>query len=218
MSVANRLSIPQTGGVKVMESVMKAPSLESGLSKAGVREDNALAMRVEQLEKELEELKARMPEDRATIVVFSGDLDKVLASFVIATGAAAAGLETSMFFTFWGLCALKKEATSAATARTLKEKMFAMMTPSGSKTLGVSRMNFFGVGAIMLRSMMKEKGIASLEELMEIAKDLGVKIIACTMSMDAMGVSKDELIDNLEYGGVATYMADASRSKVTLFV
>jgi peroxiredoxin family protein len=92
------------------------------------------------------------------------------------------------------------------------------MTPSGSKTLGVSRMNFFGVGAIMLRSMMKEKGIASLEELMEIAKDLGVKIIACTMSMDAMGVSKDELIDNLEYGGVATYMADASRSKVTLFV
>jgi peroxiredoxin family protein len=218
MLVANQFSIPQTGGVKVMESVMKAPSLESGLSKAGVREDNALAMRVEQLEKELEELKARMPEDRATIVVFSGDLDKVLASFVIATGAAAAGLETSMFFTFWGLCALKKEATSAATARTLKEKMFAMMTPSGSKTLGVSRMNFFGVGAIMLRSMMKEKGIASLEELMEIAKDLGVKIIACTMSMDAMGVSKDELIDNLEYGGVATYMADASRSKVTLFV
>jgi peroxiredoxin family protein len=218
MLVANQFSIPQTGGVKVMESVMKAPSLESGLSKAGVREDNALAMRVEQLEKELEELKARMPEDRATIVVFSGDLDKVLASFVIATGAAAAGLETSMFFTFWGLCALKKEATSAATARTLKEKMFAMMTPSGSKTLGVSRMNFFGVGAIMLRSMMKEKGIASLEELMEIAKDLGVKIIACTMSMDAMGVSKDELIDNLEYGGVATYMVDASRSKVTLFV
>ncbi|MGB7950816.1 MAG: DsrE/DsrF/DrsH-like family protein [Candidatus Binatia bacterium] len=201
-----------------MESVMKAPSLESGLSKAGVREDNALAMRVEQLEKELEELKTRMPEDRATIVVFSGDLDKVLASFVIATGAAAAGLETSMFFTFWGLCALKKEATSAAAARTLKEKMFAMMTPSGSKKLGVSRMNFFGVGATMLRSMMKEKGIASLEELMEIAKDLGVKIIACTMSMDAMGVSKDELVDNLEYGGVATYMADASRSKVTLFV
>jgi peroxiredoxin family protein len=201
-----------------MESATKTTGLEDRLSKAGVGRDTALALRVEQLEKELEELKARMPEDRATIVVFSGDLDKVLASFVIATGAAAAGLETSMFFTFWGLCALKKEATSAATARTLKEKMFAMMTPAGSKKLGVSRMNFFGVGASMLRSMMKEKGIASLEELMEIAKDLGVKIIACTMSMDAMGVSKDELIDNLEYGGVATYMADASRSKVTLFV
>ena len=84
--------------------------------------------------------------------------------------------------------------------------------------LGASRMNFFGIGASMLRSMMKDKGIATLEELMEVAKDLGVKFIACTMSMDVMGVSKEQLIDNLEYGGVATYMADASRSKVTLFV
>jgi len=201
-----------------MESAMKTTGFEDGLSGAGVKGDNALAMRVAQLEREVEELKTRMPEDRATIVVFSGDLDKVLASFVIATGAAAAGLETSMFFTFWGLCALKKEGTSALATRTLKEKMFAMMTPTGSRKLGVSRMNFFGMGAMMLRSMMQEKGIASLEELMEIAKDLGIKIIACTMSMDAMGVAKDELIDNLEYGGVATYMADASRSKVTLFV
>jgi peroxiredoxin family protein len=93
-----------------------------------------------------------------------------------------------------------------------------MMAPSGSKTLGVSRMNFFGIGAMMLRSMMKEKGIATLEELMDVAKDLGVKIIACTMSMDAMGISKEELIDSLDYGGVATYMADACRSKVTLFI
>jgi peroxiredoxin family protein len=182
------------------------------------RSDNALAARIEQLEKAVEELKDRMPEDRATIVVFSGDLDKVLASFVIATGAAAAGLETSMFFTFWGLCALKKAGVTAPATRTLKEKMFAMMTPAGSEALGVSRMNFFGIGAKMLRAMMKEKGIASLEELMDIAKDLGIKIIACTMSMDAMGVSKDELADNLEFGGVATYMADACRSKVTLFV
>ena len=182
------------------------------------RADSVLLGRVERLERAVEELKDRMPEDRATIVVFSGDLDKVLASFVIATGAAVAGLETSMFFTFWGLCALKREGASAPATRTLKEKMFSLMTPSGSKTLGVSRMNFFGIGAKMLRSMMKEKNIASLEELMDIAKDLGVKIIACTMSMDAMGVSKDELVDNLEYGGVATYMADACRSKVTLFV
>jgi peroxiredoxin family protein len=183
-----------------------------------VTDENTLAMRVEQLERAIEELKVRMPEDRATIVVFSGDLDKVLASFVIATGAAAAGLETSMFFTFWGLCALKKAGASPPASRTLKEKMFAVMTPSGSKALGVSRMNFFGVGAMMLRSMMKEKGIASLEELMDIARDLGIKIIACTMSMDAMGISKEDLTDNLEYGGVATYMADACRSKVTLFV
>jgi peroxiredoxin family protein len=201
-----------------MESAITSTGVEQSPAAASVHGENALTVRVGQLEKEVEELKTRMPEDRATIVVFSADLDKVLASFVIATGAAAAGLETSMFFTFWGLCALKKEGASAPPTRTLKEKMFAMMTPSGSKALGVSRMNFFGIGAMMLRSMMTEKGIATLEELMDVAKDLGVRIIACTMSMDAMGVSKEELIDNLEYGGVATYMADACRSKVTLFV
>jgi peroxiredoxin family protein len=201
-----------------MASAITPTGVEQRPSAASVQGENTLTVRLEQLEKEVEELKTRMPEDRATIVVFSADLDKVLASFVIATGAAAAGLETSMFFTFWGLCALKKEGASAPATRTLKEKMFALMTPSGSKALGVSRMNFFGIGAMMLRSMMTEKGIATLEELMDVAKDLGVRIIACTMSMDAMGVSKEELIDNLEYGGVATYMADACRSKVTLFV
>jgi peroxiredoxin family protein len=176
------------------------------------------AERIQQLEREIEDLKARMPEDRATIVVFSGDLDKVLAAFVIATGAAAAGLETSMFFTFWGLCALKKKGAAAPDHQSIKEKMFGMMTPSGVGELGVSRMNFFGIGASMLRSMMKEKNVATLGELMDVAKDLGVKMIACTMSMDVMGVAKEQLIDNLEYGGVATYMADASRSKVTLFI
>ena len=174
--------------------------------------------RIAELEKTVAEMRSSMPEDRATIVVFSGDLDKVLAAFVIATGAAAAGLETSMFFTFWGLCAIKKDGAPSPGSHTLKERMFGMMTPSSSKSLGVSRMNFFGIGAKMLRAMMAEKGIASLEELMGIAQDLGIKIIACTMSMDAMGVARDELIGGLEYGGVATYMADAMRSKVTLFV
>jgi peroxiredoxin family protein len=177
-----------------------------------------LRSKIERLEQEIKELSGRTPEDRATIVVFSGDLDKVLAGFVIATGAAAAGLETTIFFTFWGLCVLKKTQAVSAGQKNMKEKMFALMTPSGSKSLGVSRMNFMGIGAKMLRSMMKDKGIASLEELMEVARDLGVKFIACTMSMDAMGVTKDELVDGLEYGGVATYMADASRSKVTLFI
>jgi peroxiredoxin family protein len=201
-----------------MELATKPSTPGENSSGVALSTEKALAVRVEQLEKMVEELKSRIPEDRATIVVFSGDLDKVLASFVIATGAAAAGLETSMFFTFWGLCALKKAGAASSTDHTLKEKMFALMTPAGSKALGVSRMNFFGIGAKMLRSMMQEKGIASLEELMDVAKDLGVKIIACTMSMDAMGVSKDELVDSLEYGGVATYMADACRSKVTLFI
>jgi peroxiredoxin family protein len=201
-----------------MELTSSPKALEDNAASVVSPADKNLAARLEQLEKTVEDIKGRVPEDRATIVVFSGDLDKVLAAFVIATGAAAAGLETSMFFTFWGLCALKNNGATAGSERSLKEKMFALMTPAGSESLGVSRMNFFGIGARMLRAMMKEKGIASLEELMEVARDLGVKIIACTMSMDAMGVSKNELAEGLEYGGVATYMADACRSKVTLFI
>lgn len=177
-----------------------------------------LAALREELRAELEAVRARTVDDRATIVVFSGDLDKVLASFVIATGAAAAGLETSMFFTFWGLSALKRKGARGRGRRSLKARMFALMTPGSSEQLPTSRMNFLGLGARMLRSMMKEKEIATLEELMALARDCGVRMIACTMSMDAMGVGQDELLDGLEYGGVATYMADAARSKVTLFV
>ena len=169
------------------------------------------------LEAQIQELRDRVPEDRAAIIVFSGDLDKVLASFVLATGAAAAGLKTTMFFTFWGLSVLKAK-DGASGPKSLKERMFAMMTPSGSEKLGTSKMNYFGMGAAMLRSMMKDKGIASLEELIALAKDLDVQMIACTMSMDAMGVSKEELAKGLEYGGVATFIADASRARVSLFV
>jgi peroxiredoxin family protein len=171
----------------------------------------------EEIDGKLAALRERTVDDAATIIVFSGDLDKVLAGFVLATGAAAAGLETSMFFTFWGLSALKKKQATAG-QKNLMEKMFAVMTPGSSEALGTSKMNFFGMGAVMLRKMMKDKEIASLEELMGIARELNVKMIACTMSMDAMGVSREELLDDLTYGGVATYMADAVRSRVTLFI
>ncbi len=171
----------------------------------------------DEMEGKLALVRERTVDDAATIIVFSGDLDKVLAGFVLATGAAAAGLETSMFFTFWGLSALKKKGASGG-AKNIMEKMFAVMTPSSSEALGTSKMNYFGMGAVMLRKMMKDKQIATLEELMALAKDLDVKMIACTMSMDAMGVSKEELLDDLTYGGVATYMADAVRSRVTLFI
>jgi peroxiredoxin family protein len=171
----------------------------------------------EEMERRLAEVRERTVDDAATIIVFSGDLDKVLAGFVLATGAAAAGLETSMFFTFWGLAALKKKG-AASGPKTIMEKMFALMTPGGSESLGTSKLNYFGMGAVMLRKMMKDKQIASLEELMAIAREMHVKMIACTMSMDAMGVAKEELVDGLTYGGVATYMADAVRSRVTLFI
>jgi len=170
-----------------------------------------------ELERSIAELRERTPEDRAALVVFSGDLDRVLAAFVIATGAAAAGLETSMFFTFWGLSAIKKKGARAA-SKGFKQRMFALMTPGNSEGLGTSQLNFLGMGAMMLRSMMKEQGIASLEELMAMARDLGVRMTACTMSMDAMGIAKDELLGGLEYGGVAAFMADASRARVSLFI
>lgn len=170
-----------------------------------------------ELERALQELRERTPEDRAALVVFSGDLDRVMAAFVIATGAAASGLETSMFFTFWGLSVLKKKGARVA-GKGLKQRMFALMTPTGPEGLGTSQLNFFGMGATMLRSMMKEQGIASLEELMGMARELGVKMTACTMSMDAMGIAKEELVGGLEYGGVAAFMADASRARVSLFI
>jgi len=197
------------------EGVAAAPAELKALVTQEV-EERLRAFR-DEMETKLAELRERTVDNRATLVIFSGDLDKAMAGFVIATGAAAAGLEVSMFFTFWGLSTLKK-AGARAGAKNLKERMFAMMTPSSSLTLGTSKMNFFGMGSVMLRSMMKDKQISSLEELMEIAREMGVKMIACTMSMDAMGVAKEELVDGLEYGGVAYYMADAASSRVTLFI
>ena len=171
----------------------------------------------EEMDAKIAAVRERTVDDAATIVVFSGDLDKELAGIVIATGAAAAGLETSMFFTFWGLSVLKKKGASGGPKNVL-EKMFGMMTPASSESLPTSKMNYFGAGAVMLRKMMKDKQIATLEELIAVARDMDVKMIACTMSMDAMGVAKEELVDGLTYGGVATYMADAVRSRVTLFI
>jgi peroxiredoxin family protein len=112
---------------------------------------------------------------------------------------------------------LKRKGAKAA-SKGFKQRMFALMTPGSSEGLGTSQLNFFGMGAMMLRSMMKEQGIASLEELMAMARDLGVKLRACTMSMDAMGIARDELLEGLEYCGVAAFMADASRARVSLFI
>ena len=188
--------------------------LQSVVSAEVERQVSALR---EEMEEKLASLHERTVDDRATLVVFSDELDKALAAFVIATGAAAAGLKTSIFFTFWGLSILRKKGASGGSKAPL-ERMLALMAPGSTSSLGTSKMNFFGVGAVILRRLMKDKGIASLEELMAMARDLDVKFIACTMSMDAMAVGKDELIDGLEYGGVATYLADAARSRVTLFI
>ena len=177
-----------------------------------------LVRQLEDMRREIAELRERTPQDKAAIIVFSGDLDRLLASLVLATGAATAGLETTMFFTFWGLSALKKKGAGSLSGKSLKEKMFAVMTPSSTESMGVSKLNFFGMGASMLRTMMKEKNVSSVEEMMALARELGVKMIACTMSMDVMGVERKQLADDIELGGVAAFMAEAAHARVSLFL
>ncbi len=177
---------------------------------------NGLEERIAQLELQMQQVRSELPDNRVSIIVFSGDLDKVLPAFIIATGAAAVGMEVSLFFTFWGLSALKKRRDLSG--KGFLQKMFALMTPVGTQGLGVSKMNFFGIGAKMLRVMMKSKQVASLEELVQMAREMGVRIIACQMSMDVLGITKDELWDDIEVGGVAAFLADATKSKITLFL
>ncbi|MDY5114318.1 MAG: FAD-dependent oxidoreductase [Bilifractor sp.] len=152
-----------------------------------------------------------------TIIVFDGDMDKVLAAFIIANGALAMGRPVTMFFTFWGLTALRKpEAPGIKKAPA--EAMFGKMLPKGAGKLKLSHMNMGGVGTAMMRRIMQDKNIDSLEDMMKKAMENGVKIIACSMSMDVMGIRKEELIDGVEIGGVGTYLGDAEESNVNLFI
>ena len=176
----------------------------------------ALEEKVQELTRRLADLEDRAPEDRVAIVVFSGDLDRVLAAFIIGTGAAAMGQQVSMFFTFWGLSALKKG--SEFSGKTFFQKAMAMMSPSSSLELPVSKMNYFGVGAKMLRAMMKEKNVSSLEDMIALARELGVRAIACEMSRDVMGIKDSELVEGLEHGGVASFLADSLKSRTSLFI
>jgi len=176
----------------------------------------ALEERLTALEAKVAELEGRLPEDRVSLVVFSGELDKVLAAFVIATGAAAMGQQVSMFFTFWGLHALRTK--KLLSGKSIFEKLMALMSPGGSRALPVSKLNFFGIGARMLRAMMQQKHVSSLEDLMAMACELGVRIVACEMSRDVMGIKDEELRDGSELGGVASFLGDALRSRATLFI
>ncbi len=152
-----------------------------------------------------------------TIIVFSGDLDKAIASFIIANGAAAMGRRVTLFFTFWGLNILRKN-TYVNVKKGFMDRMFGMMMPRGSRKLGLSRMNMAGMGPRLIRNVMKNKNVSSLEELIEEARSNGVKLIACNMSMDVMGIKKEELIDGVDIGGVAAYLGEAEKSNLNLFI
>ena len=151
------------------------------------------------------------------MIVFDGDLDKAIASFIIATGSAAMGNKVNMFFTFWGLNIIRKDEKINAKKDAIG-KMFGMMMPRGSKKLSLSKMNFCGIGSKMMRAVMKKKGISSLEELIEEARSQGVKMTACQMSMDVMGITKEELLDGVEIGGVASMLDDNDHSNMNLFI
>jgi peroxiredoxin family protein/rhodanese-related sulfurtransferase/TusA-related sulfurtransferase len=155
--------------------------------------------------------------DNKTIVVFSGDLDKAIASFIIANGAASMGKKVTMFFTFWGLNILRKH-DKVSVQKGFMDNMFGMMMPRGSKRLGLSKMNMLGMGPKMIRSVMKSKNVTSLEDLIKAAMESGIEIVACQMSMDVMGLKQEELIDGVKIGGVGYYLGEAEDSNVNLFI
>lgn len=150
----------------------------------------------------------------ATMVVFSGDLDKALASMIIASGAAAMGKDVTLFFTFWGLSILKQQKVKKKGLG----KMFDMMLPNSANKLPISKMNMAGLGSKMIKTVMKQKNVESLPTMIKKANELGVKFVACTMSMDIMGIERDELFDFVEFGGVATYLGDSEQANLNLFI
>ena len=156
-------------------------------------------------------------QDDKTFVVFSSDLDKTIAAFIMANGAAAMGRRVTMFFTFWGLNILRRPE-KAPVVKSFVERMFGAMMPRGTKRLGLSRMNMGGLGAKMIRGIMIEKGVSSLEDLIDSARSHGVRLVACQMSMDIMGIRKEELIDGVELGGVSTFLGSGEKSDMSLFI
>ncbi len=181
---------------------------------------------MQQVETQLDTLKSQMeaiqghsPENKLAMVVFSGEMDKVLASLVIATGAVAMGMDVVMFFTFWGTPVLRDKDKTVG-GKDLMGNMFGAMLPKGASNVKLSQMNMGGVGTTMMKSLMKKKNVASLEEMFALAEELGVRMVICEMSMDLMGFKREEMINyqNLEFGGVAKFLEEAGTSKVQLFI
>ncbi|MDP3437942.1 MAG: DsrE/DsrF/DrsH-like family protein, partial [Bacteroidales bacterium] len=155
--------------------------------------------------------------DNKTIVVFSDDMDKALAAFVIANGAVSMGKKVTMFFTFWGLNVIKR-ANPGKTEKDFTGKLFRFLLPRGSSSLRLSKMNMFGIGGAAMRMIMRKKRIDSLESLIEQAKENGIEFIACKMSMEVMGIQEQELMDGVNFAGVATYLERSEEANMSLFI
>ncbi len=158
-----------------------------------------------------------MEKKRTTIVLFSGDYDKAMAAYIIANGAAAYDHEVTIFHTFWGINALRKQEP-VTVKKGFLEKMFAKMMPQGAEKLGLSKMQMLGMGHKMIKHVMKKHNALTLTQLVEMAQEQDIKLVTCTMTMDLLGLQEEELIDNIEYAGVAAYLADAEQGTVNLFI
>jgi peroxiredoxin family protein len=155
---------------------------------------------------------------KKTIIVFSGDFDKAMAAFIIANGAAAMGDDVTMFFAFWGLEIVRKSKKVKTSGKSFLQKMFASMMARGVGKLKLSKMNFAGMGVPLFKRVMKAQGAMSLEDLVASARELGVKFVVCTLSMEILGFKEEELLDDMEYIGVTTYLAEADEANVNLFI
>jgi len=179
----------------------------------------AMQEKFEEFQAQIDALKNKTPDNKLSMIVFSGDLDKVLASFVIATGAVAMGMDVVMFFTFWGTTVLRDKNKSVG-GKDFMGKMFGAMLPRGTGAVKLSNMNMAGIGTAMMKSLMQKKNVASLEQMLEMAEELGVRIYVCEMSMDLMGFKREEMIEykHMGFAGVATFLEEAQNSKVQLFI
>lgn len=177
-----------------------------------------LAVELSELRKQVEEMDPGK-KNKLAMVVFSGDLDRLLAAMIIATGAAAMGMEVVQFFTFWGTAALRNPKAQT-NGKNFMSKMFGWMLPNGRNAVKLSKMNMGGMGTAMMKGLMKKKNAPSLDQLFDLAAQLGVQIKVCEMSMDLMGFKHEEIIDypNIEYVGVATFLAHAKESSNQLFI
>ncbi|WP_028400528.1 DsrE/DsrF/DrsH-like family protein [Ectobacillus panaciterrae] len=154
---------------------------------------------------------------KTTIVLFSGDYDKAMAAYIIANGAAAYDHEVTIFHTFWGLNALRKDEL-VHVKKGFLENLFGKMMPQGADKMGLSKMNFAGMGPKMIKHVIKKHNAMTLPQLIEMAQEQGVKLVACTMTMDLLGLQKEELLHDIEYAGVAAYLGDAENGNVNLFI
>jgi len=178
-----------------------------------------LEQQVENLKSQMEAVHNNQASNKLSMVVFSGDLDKALAAFIIATGSVAMGMEAVMFFTFWGT-SLMRDKQKKVGGKDFMSKMFGRMLPKGAGKLKLSKMNMGGMGTAMMKSLMKKKNVASMEDLIALAAELEVKIYICEMSMDLMGFKREEMIDypDLTFCGVAKFLEEANDSRVQLFI